>query len=102
MLYIPSVMRVALPQAKISDYIVLWFFFSLASYQFMKDRSLLLIAKNDAVRNSRKWKNVLKTHEDGIVICSKGKIVFFNKALEAIINFQEHDDIDIKVGINNK
>ncbi len=75
-------------------------FFLIAGYETMKDRKLLLLEKGKLAKQSKKWKDVLRTHEDGIMICIQSDVVFHNRALENLLSIPE-DTTNIKYIINN-
>ncbi len=67
------------------DYIIPAMFFITAGYEAMSVRKLLLLEKGKIYRQSKKWKDVLRTLQDGIMICIQSKIVFYNRGLEEIM-----------------
>ena len=80
------------------NYVVPLLFFLSANYGTMRNRKLLLLDKGKFSRHSHKWKEVLRTLGDAVIICAQGKIVFHNQAMESILDkLQENCDMCAKV-----
>lgn len=73
----------------------------MASYGFIKDRKLLILEKAKLEKQAKKWKNVLKTLEDSILICSHdSQIVFFNNSMKELLNYTPNQENSINSYVN--
>ncbi len=77
---------IVLGEFHVMDFSILALYFLVASYGTMQSRKLMLLEKGKLATHSKKWKDVLRTLQDGIMICIQSKIVFYNKGLEEILH----------------
>ncbi len=67
------------------NYVTICLFLLIVNYMQIKKRKLFLLEKIKLARHSRRWKNVLKTMQDSIMICIDSKLVYHNSAFEHMV-----------------